>query len=243
MKKIGILFRSYAKTSELLPEVEKRALKSARIACGLGRTYFCVPVEYDCGKTAGCLRELFARNSLDASVLECVGHHSAGSLNAAVNSIFTDGLTHVAIISNKAVNYLTAEAMAMANEAFMDGAKVVGFAIDELAEIVREGRIQNTFAIWNIEGLMMLDVPGFNSETGVEEIALSVRLIRKYGPCIAVLIPSSGKLDVRQSKDGEERHKEVMETKFRRQFEEAQRVGADFDFIKVGIMLGYPKGY
>lgn len=251
-KKIGLLLRSYAKKEEDVPSVVERALKSIEHASKLRdrsyRTLFSsilvlVPRDYDCGLTADLIREQIARRDFSTRVMvaKTDGHHSCGTLNSGINFLESrENLDYAVIISNKAIEALTTDAMEAMIEAFDHGAKVVGVAVDELQDVVLEGRIQNTFAGWDVKALC--EVGGFDSEKGVEEIAPTVRLVRQYGPCIAVLNPNEKPaLDIRKTADGDARHKEVMTTKIARQLEEAQRVGADFSFIKSGIMPGYPK--
>lgn len=243
----GIIFRSFAKTEESIKEVVSRAIESANIASSVevqGKKFFekivfLVPTKYDCGKTADAIREEMRGNDIVA-VLEADGHHSCEALNSGLRYLDLLGITHAAIVSNKARAYLTESTLLAIGNTFLSGAKVAGVALSELREIVLEGRVQNTFAVWDIEAVLNLDVPGFDSRSGVEEIAPSVRLIRKYGACIAVIHPPSVGLDIRSSKDGLERHKEVMETKINRQSEEVERVASDFNFIiKSGVMHRY----
>lgn len=248
-KKIGLLLRSYAKTPEDVPGVVARAVKSIEHASGLrnedDRPLFTdivviTPCEYDCGATAGAiLKDLPSSLLRRVSVFELPGHHSCGSLNGGIDVLASLDVDYVVIISNKAIQALTAGTMEAMLEAFDRGAKVVGVAIDELQDIVLEGRIQNTYAGWNIKALQ--EVGGFDSENGVEEIAPTVRMIQKYGPCIAVLRPKDiTLLDIRKNPDGEARHSEVMNTKIERQISEVQRLGVDHGFIKSGLTLGYP---
>lgn len=250
-KKIGLILRSYTKRPEDVAGVVARAVKSVARASTLldsnGEEIFSaiivlVPQDYDCGETAKALKKelkLFEDCAPSVVSLEVSGHHSCGVLNQGVAAL--DGLVDYAvIISNKAIQALTADIMEAMLEAFDNGARVVGVAVDELQDIVREGRIQNTFAGWDV--LAFGDVGGFDSEKGVEEISPTVCLIRQHGPCIAVLDPvEKPTLDIRKTADGDARHKEVMNTKLARQLAEVQRVGSDFDFIKSGIMPGYPR--
>ncbi|MBI4692182.1 MAG: hypothetical protein HY773_01940 [Candidatus Terrybacteria bacterium] len=238
--KIAVIFRSYAKTPDNLQEMLDRAHKSAVAAFNCGCVpYFCIPIDYDCGKTKDFFKKGFLKfkDISQPDILECPGYHSSGALNKAIAVIQKSGdYTHVAIVSNKASGYLVPETIKAITDAINTGAKVVGVIVDE---IICESRIQNTFAVWDIEALMTLDIPGFDNETGIEEIAPIVRLIRKYGPCIAVLNPTVGKLNIRT--DGKDRHHEVITTKQERQEIEVKRVNTDFDFIQKGIMKGYPK--
>ncbi len=252
-KKFGLLLRSYAKTKAEVSGVVERAIASIRRAdemrdeegnAQFGQIVVIVPRDYDCSSTAELIRkhmDFIVPNSRVA-VIEPKGHHSCGALNAGVDLLWDACYKRVVIISNKTIVALTAPAMTAISAAFQEGAKVVGVAVDELGDIVRQGRVQNTFAAWDIKALVGVGV--FDSDGGVEEIAPSIRLVRKYGQCIAVLIPSEiPVLDIRQSQDGVARHREVMVTKIARQGHEMFRLDADHDFLEKGIMPGYPKTF
>lgn len=250
-KKIGLLLRSYAKKPEDVAGVAARAIKSIEHARSLyddsgdlmiGKIVVLIPADYDCGETAFAIIQALPVSvpEDEVFVIEVLGHHSCGALNHGVEVLSTLGVEYAVIISNKAIEALTTDTMVAMSEALDNGAKVVGVAVDELQEIVLEGRIQNTFAGWDIRAL--LDVGGFDSENGVEEFSPTVRLILEHGPCIAVLDPTDKPaLDIRKSADGKARHEEVMTTKRKRQQEEADRMEVDFIFIKNGIMPGYPR--
>ncbi|MBI5401170.1 MAG: hypothetical protein HZB12_03605 [Candidatus Yonathbacteria bacterium] len=252
-KKIGLLLRSYAKTAEDVPGVVERALKSINRVSNLWRLrddspafnqiIIVTPIDYDCSETAEAIRTILCTRAWqyieNVTVLEAPGHHSCGALNSGVDILATLGVGYTVIVSNKAIAALTADTTEAIIEAFDVGAKAVGVAVDELQDVVLDGRIQNTCAGWEINALRA--VGGFDSEKGVEEIASTVRLIREYGACIAVLDPKKKPvLDIRKTADGKARHDEVMNTKIARQLAEVERVGSDFNFIKSGIMPGYP---
>lgn len=251
-KRIGLLLRSYAKTPAEVPGVVARAIKSVTHASNLigqdGEAVFqtvvvLIPRDYDCGLTARALQKelkLFEDCGVNVAELEAYGHHSSGALNNAVTVLDSYSFDRVVMVSNKAIQALTARSVEAMIEAFDRGAKVVGVAVDELQNVVLEGRIQNTFAGWDVPAL--LAVGGFDSEKGVEEISPIVRLIRQYGQCVAIIDPKEKPaLDIRKTTDGDARHQEVMTTKITHQREEVQRFGADFDFIKSGIMPEYPQ--
>lgn len=249
-KKIGLLLRSYAKNPEDVPGVVARAVKSIRHASGLcdknGEQVFTsiivlIPREYDRGYTGrAILRQLETSLILHmVAVFEVAGHHSCGVLNHGIKLLDDIGIDFAAIVSNKAIEALTVDNVEAMLEAFDKGAKVVGVAVaDELQNAVLDGRIQNTFAGWDIKALR--EIGGFDSEIGIEEIAPTVRMIHKYGPCIATILPGSMPvLDIRRTADGEARHAAVMNTKIERQVAEVQRLDVDFSFIKSGVMPDY----
>ncbi len=249
----GIVVRSYNKPGRPKEEIVKdiqRAVKNAAklLSVEVGdkpafaRVMFAVPVDHDFGGTAELLSHAFAGGRLNAEVLEVKGHHSCQALNEALGVCAVKGIDYGIIVSGKAIDYVRPATLRAMLDAFDRGAKVVGVATDELVEGVKEGRVQNTFCGWDLEALFNLEPPGFDSSDGVEEYAPAARLIKKHGACVAVLIPFDlPPLDIRGNADGKARHEEVMRTKMARQQQEAVRVGADFAFVKVSILPGYPK--
>ncbi|MDP1707450.1 MAG: hypothetical protein Q8L30_02760 [bacterium] len=249
MRGTALIVRSYTSKEEEVEDRAVRALKVARDAHKLTLTggapalnpiTFLVPTDHDCGKTADAIREKVAEAALDRIlVIEAYGHHSSEALNEAIFTLCDYQMARAVIISGKAASYLTEATLAAIDTAFAQGAKVVCVAVDELADIVCEGRVQNTFCAWDIPALVGVGV--FDSKGGVEEIAPTAKLIKQYGPCVAVLTTGGGKLDILQSDTARVRHDEVMKTKGPRQLAEAERAGVDFEFLKAGIMPGYPR--
>lgn len=250
-KKIGLLLRSYAKKPAAVAEVVHRAVKSIMRAHDLrdkdGGPMFeavvvLVPEEHDYGGTATAIIKALPPEYIEqrAYVLEVSGHHSCEALNEGIEILAGMGIDYAVILSNKAIQALSVNVLEAMLEAFAAGAKVVGVAVDELQEFVLEGRIQNTFAGWDVKALR--EVGGFDSLAGVEEVTPTVRLLWTYDKCIAALVPKEvPTLDIRQNPDGKARHEEVMTTKLDRQQKEVEKVGVDFNFIKNGMMAGYPK--
>ncbi len=237
----GLLLRTYAKEEKDVDSVVKRAVKNIQLALDTNcftEFLIAVPVDYDCGKTAKAIRKAMEGLPYNPEVREIEGHHSCEVLNDAIERLFYRS-AKIAIISGKAMQYVTPRTMFAADNAFHDGALVVGVATAELEEFVLSGRVQNTFAIWDANSIYMNT---FKTKLGVEEIDPSINLVKKYGKCIAILDPKEKPaLNIRKSADGIARHKEVMETKLKNQQIEVTRLGVDFDFIKNGIMDGYPK--
>jgi hypothetical protein len=251
---IGIIFRSYAKTPELVPEVVKRAIDSIKKAKSIkffdepcfSHISIAVPTDYDCGLTLSNIhRQILIADDVtmrwDISVLPCGGHHSCEVLNFAMSQMRLCGPRFCLIASHKASPYLTENTMRKVIFALYSGFRVVGVRIKELND-VQESPIQNTFAVWDMKemgGLAMEDgtlTPMFfDSELGVEEMAPLIRLQKQYGKCAAV-INAEGSLDIRQSEDGKARHKEVRDTKRALQEQEAARLGVTLDFVKENIV-------
>lgn len=242
-----VALRVYTSKFEEVDDRVERALKHVRQILKVSEEFptlfsvvLIVPNDYDCGHTYRALLERFGTEKLLEKVALCTpgGHHSCDVLNYGMSVAAVDS-SHVLIISGKAMSYLTVSAMRAIDEAFADGAKVAGLAVDELRDIVLAGRIQNTFAAWDLEALNAVGI--FDSSSGVEEIAPLVRLVRQFGKCIAPINVATGKLDVLSSETALARHREVMTTKLARQQEELARVNSCFSEIKAGIMPGYPR--
>ncbi len=232
----GIFLRSYAKTEAQLAEVAKRALVSVRkaILCGFDRVLVVVPTDYDFGGTVASLTEAFQREGLRAEVCPATGHHSGEALNQALRAVSGD-VEFVAIVSNKASEYLSFGVMDSAANLLLSGFDVVGVRISEL-DVVHAMPIENTMAFWNVQAL--LDVGGFDSVIGVEEVAPLARLIKKHGKCAVLISPSEETaLRIRDSEDGKAHHVEVKDTKRARQEQEAARAGVTLEWINENIAI------
>ncbi|MBI4155987.1 MAG: hypothetical protein HY507_02010 [Candidatus Zambryskibacteria bacterium] len=237
----GVIFRSYAKTPEVVSEVVQRAVNSARKASELEwrgqpvfeRVLILVPKDHDCGETFSKIESALKENQIRATAFEAFGHHSTEALNAGLRWLDSLHVQYATILSNKALDYLTLSVMENVTSALTEGNKVVGVQISELddAHIVP---VENTFCTWDIEALQ--SVQGFDSKIGVEEIAPIVRLTRKYGRCTKIISPGTeAKLNIRQSSDGVVRHKEVKDTKKERQKTEALRLDTTIEWILENI--------
>lgn len=243
----GLLLRVYTPKAEEVADRVERAMKHihhvfdvAKEFPALHRVVIVVPCDYDCGLTYQVLSKRIDAEGLFSmfSILTPTGHHSCEALNFGLVATHLES-THALIISGKAMSYLTKPAMRAIDEAFANGAKVAGLAVDELRDTVLAGRIQNTFAAWDIDALYQ--VGEFDSKGGVEEMAPLVRLGRKYGRCIAPLDTGAGALDIHESETARARHNEVMLTKLDRQLKEVLRVGSSFVEISSCVMPGYPR--
>jgi hypothetical protein len=159
-------------------------------------------------------------------------------LNAGFEYLAGQSVNCGIVISNKAIGYLNWLTVFEIAAAFKFGSKIVGVAIDEFKSMICEGRVQNTFSAWDIR--RSLEAGGFDSELDVEEVSLSVKILKAYPKSMAIIIPPKAGLDVRKSHDGLGRHKEVLANKETNQRIEIARMGLEFDFLKNNIMNGYP---
>jgi len=232
-----ILYRSYAKTIEQAPEVVLRALASARIAnqVGFDRTLLVVAVESDCGVTAERLTTAISAEQLNANVVHGFGSPNRDVLNQAFHEIH--GMSaYVAVVSHKASEYLSVELLKRASLLLQSGFKVVGVRIGELDD-VQEVAIANTLAFWDVDAV--LEVGGFDSDIGVEEIAVLARLMKlSHRPAALIsVLGTEPTLNIRKSTEGMAKHKEVKDTKRARQEQEAIRAGVTLDLINERICV------
>jgi hypothetical protein len=239
MRRYGILLRTYTAKPEGVADRVIRAtehMEQVQLVWAafpaLVHTVLLVPKDYDCGQTAHELRGGGFDDTV--TVLDPSGYHSCEVLNAGVLRLRELGCSHALILSGKAMPYLTAENLLRIDAAFASGAKVAGLALPELADIVRAGRIQNTFAAWDIEALW--EVGCFDCREDVEEIAPLIRLIGRFGQCITPLDCEGGLLDVHPSAEAQERHRTVMAGKLAGQNRECVRLGANFATIQAHVL-------
>lgn len=240
MPTYGVLLRVYTPKLEETPDRVRRAVAHVEQARAVAEKFprlahmtIVVPRDHDCGETVRLLEAALKKHDAFVNVVNPEGHHSMEALNQGARAIYPHA-SHALIVSGKAMSYLTSETLAHFDEAFSRGAKVAGLALPELADIVREGRIQNTFAAWNLDALIRVGF--FDSALGVEEIAPSIRMVREYGPCIAPIECDAGTLDIHESETARQRHEEVMRTKAEAQLRECERLGATFETLKAGII-------
>jgi len=217
----------------------------------------------DCGKTAEILREKFnAGNGFYVTEVQA-GDNFCSIINDGLMIQARHGMDYSLIMSSEVFPYMNSEVMTAIIDAACNGARAIGIAINELTQSIMEGRIANTFALWHIDSLM--GVGGFDlraakpmmAETGtyldngvkpyvlqgVEEMIPLVRMVRKFGPCIAPLMPRGEGIQqyvVPTDPAALAVHMTKMGTKMQRQTAFLNSVGCDIDFLKnAGIMPEY----
>lgn len=289
-KKLGAVLRVFEKKEERVPERVKMARKTydalrkitynrngeSSIFNLINEVVFVVwsDTRYsdcDCGKTAKAIEEEF-KGEKGVKVLEVKnGGIFCDCLNEGVFNLFERGCSHAMTFSTEAENYLNKETVDIMVDAICSGALVTAAAINEIYQSVLEGRISNTFAIWDIKALML--VGGFDSrcekpidenhadwkrgfdnkknefvwylKAGVEEIIPLIKLMKKFDfPFIAPIIPfdNEGKMYVTPNDtDLQERNRKKFATKEPRQASHAEVSGVDLSFLQGGVMPGYRK--
>jgi hypothetical protein len=241
-KNVGALVRCFARESNLVDNAVKLALASVErmlsVSVGgrsfVSRVEILVPMddsyaEKDCGETAPKLREAIAERKWKNVFVSEVRHGDifVGILNYGTAKLLRAGCDYGVVLSKEAEAYFTAEAAEDLVAAAEAGALAMGLAITELTESIMQGRIANTFAMWNL--MALIQVGGFDlrsakpkkeaaiksraeawdeaknfyvyDNAGVEEIVPLIRLIRTFGPCVAPILPRGEGVRVWQAPD------------------------------------------
>lgn len=246
---IAMLLRSYAKTENLVEEVVERAVVSVKKANNLtifgqqviAKIIIAIAEDYDCGKTKQALEKRLSEEHLLAEVHSFKGHHSHEVLNLGVEMLVEEGLDYCLIISNKAVNYLNQKTMLKVLVALFAGFKAVAVKIRELSES-EALPTENTFMLYDLSEVrycpneLIAQQLLFKSKIAVEEIDPVVDLIKTYGKKAVAVVEGEGSLNIRESVDGQARHKEVKDTKRARQEQECERLGVTIAFVKNNIV-------
>jgi len=175
----------------------------------------------DCGKTTAALRDTFrcepaTQREVNAVRIHEVAHGDlfCGLLNYGIGLQLRDRVDYSLVVSPDARSYLTPESLRKMCEAAANGARAVGLAISELEQSILDGRLANTFAMWDTVSLVSVGgfdlravkpvderlahyMRGWSPEAGevyyhlagVEEVIPLARLAATYGPCIAPILP------------------------------------------------------
>lgn len=172
------------------------------------------PADADSGHLAGELATLTGHDAVKIHTVVS-GDPYCELLNRGVGLQLRDRCSHSFVLSSEAAGYWTDTSVAACVDAIERGARVTGLALHEIKDLVRAGRIANTFALWNNLDLcqvglfdlrarkrtiheMPVPVMGYSKELGdfvnyemsaEEEILPLVKLIRvrrkQFGPFIA----------------------------------------------------------
>ncbi len=227
----------------------------------------------DCGLTARRLRiDIHKEGFRNVSITEVEeGDIYVTVLNYGIACLLRAQCDYGLIFSKEARGYLTQESIEDLVEAINKGALCAGIALTELTESVMRGRIVNTFAIWHLMSLVQVgcfdernveqrkyaprihlleawdEVTGFwnYNLVGVEEIIPMIRLVRRFGPCLAPIIPRGNGIGALEVPDpahdplGYARHIRKMRTRFVRQNHCAALEHADLSVLEGGILPAY----
>ena len=274
-KRIGLILRVFSPKPELVDKNVEQVRQTVEIADNLGifsRIDVLVSADgrygdTDCGETTAKLKQKLAgvyENTFTSEVRH--GDIFCGMLNYGVAHQMRDRIDYSMIMSIGVKDYMTMENMMACIDALEAGAKVTGLAISELAPSILDGRIANTFAIWDNISLMTVGsfdlraakplkddklasyVRGWSAEkgevfynaAGVEEIIPLARMVKLFGPCIAPVLPVTGaQWVVSDDPDVQKREQAKLGTKFERQMRWCVAEDIDFSFLKGGVMPEY----
>ncbi len=223
----------------------------------------------DCGLTAPELKKMFWGDKKVRISEVKRGDLFCGLLNHGLALQRQANIDYSFIISPDAAGYITQRNIDKMIEGICAGAAVAGLAINELKESVLEGRVANTFAIWNN---FALDVVGNFDLTsakpvdertarylrgwdekegdkwypiaGVEEVVPLARLVDYYGQCIAAVLPEQSSEnyqvpDPAQEPELYERHIKKMATKKVRQAELLSLAGYELSWLAKGVLKNF----
>ncbi len=173
-KKYGVILRTFATKEE---DVEKRVKmvgetvkKIEAVEIDGQKIFSRVDIlvwknerfpDCDCGQTAIALAEALAE--FPVVEIEEVKNFDlfCGILNYGIGKHLLKGISHSLIMSPDANSYLTPETINEIIKRFDEiGTMAVGLAITELTQSIKEGRLANTFLMWN--NLSFVTIGGFD---------------------------------------------------------------------------------
>lgn len=280
--RVGLLLRVYADKEEYVAsrvdEMRQMVEVALSIMNGERKLFSRIDIvvwadprfkDSDCGKTASAMRAQFGKKRLVFVSEYKNGDLFCGILNWGTAHQLRHSISHTVIASFQARDYLTQASMDAMIEAADRGARATGMALHELTDLVLQGRLANTCAMWDNEALMGVNgfdlraqkpsddrfahyLRGWNEETGevyyhiggVEEVIPLARLVRDYGPCIAPILPTGEHEHYRVPDKQTEpenwlRHMKKMGTKRVRQDAHLYATGFDPSYLEGGVMEGY----
>lgn len=287
-KRIGLLLRVFSPKPELVDKTIEQVFatlsQASRLVIEDMKVFSRIDVlvsadsrygDVDCGETLSAMRLFVERLEPEYASLLMKNVHLAeirhgdifcGMLNYGVVKQMRDRIDYTMILSTGVKDYLTVDNLVAMLSALEQGARVTGLAISELAPSILDGRVANTFAIW--DNLSLMTVGGFDlragkplkddrladyvrgwseekgevfyNSAGVEEIIPLVRMVKLFGPCIAPTQPINGvRWVVSNDPDVQKREQAKLGTKYERQMRWAVTENVDFSFIRGGVLPEY----
>jgi len=240
----GWILRVYASKKD---DVSKRIIRVENIVQKIrkvsdGPILVLVPYDKDCGGTRKDASIMFNKHP-GVIVSSPEGSPCTKVLNSGLKQLRALGCSHAVVISNKTVSAVTSKTMAAIEKAVSDGAKVIGVMPSGLSKsTLLPGAVQNTFAVWETESAVKLG--GFRFEHpekgGVEEISLQLRMIHKFGKCVALIESPQVEFDVHDTAEAQQRFNELAQSKLERQEFLVRREGYPLDIFSEAVMIGYP---
>ncbi len=192
----------------------------------------------------------------EVTVIElALGDVFVDTQNFAINFFSSKGCGAMITMAPSAARYFDeGTAKAAMNSIIADGAKVFGIKVPEdgIDDFVQRGTLGGPIAGWDLDALV--EAGGFDESArqakvgeeklngGAEEIHPLVRIIEKYGPCMAPINPIGEPVEKRNL-EGEElvRHLKQIASKTDRQLAHASSFGRGYglEFFARGVLKKY----
>ncbi len=257
-QKIGLIIRAWSKKEDSIPDkvkVVKDIVDRANKMNLFARIDIIIPtdqsyVDSDSGKMA---KALSSEDLLNVTLHEIREDAFCGVRNYGMQLHYTNGISRTMFVSTEAGEYLTRDNTDQMIHAMQSGAKVCGIVFEELKNSILEGRIINSFSMWDTNALF--EVGGFDLEArapkygeerpfaGVEEIKPLIRIVERFGRCIAPIRDMSGAKwtppDKNKDPDGYAKFESRINSKNIRQRHYIENLGKDTDFLKDAVMSQY----
>jgi hypothetical protein len=170
--RVGVLIRVFAFTQDAVPFQIASAMDALSRLLALrtngrptiSRVDFLVSSDpdyedTDCGLTASSLRDVITREFPDANVF--VSEIKKGDLycmllNYGIAMQLEDRIPYSFIMSHRTSCYITEENIHALLGAMYTKARVAGLILPEMKDVIRKGRVLNTFAIWHNKSLVTI---------------------------------------------------------------------------------------
>lgn len=231
------------------------------VDCDCGKTV--AALEHEIGGRANHV------NGLIVGLVEFTsGDLYVGANNEGVQYCEGAGMTHAMFLSAGLLDYFVPANMALVIEALECGALATGVAMEPFVDSVMAGRLLDTFDVWQIQSLKSVggfdllaaqprksEIKGISqlyykegndwvyTYAGVEEMVPLIRLVRKYGTCIAPIMPAvKGEWKISDDPEVRERERKKILSKEGRQKRVSDVEGVSLNFLaKYGVMKAYRK--
>ncbi len=180
-KRVGVIIRSFAAKPELVEGQVKAVVDAVQRVLAveiagkkaITRVDVVVPMDQrfgdcDCGQTADALRSELHIALAPYGIKVVVSEISHGdifctALNYAIGLQMEDRISYSIILSTQVRSYFNAPTLEKMFEAAEKGARVVGVALEELTDSIRDGLIANTFAMWHLPSLASVGLFDFRA--------------------------------------------------------------------------------
>lgn len=271
---LGIIFRAFALHESQVSERKNMIAMAVQKALAIKienipafkQIDILVPVDKrypstDCGQLIPVLKKEFLTEKR-VQISAASGDLFCGLLNYGISKQLEERVRFSMVISPDAHGYITQANIEAVIKKAENGARVVGLAINELKDSIKQGRVANTFAMWH--NTSILSVGGFNllaaepenekqahylegrdehgnpvyyKINGVEEVIPAALMVKLYGKCIGIAYPEGeGEYQLSEDRELQKRHIAKMATKYARQDELLSLLGLHSSVLEYGIL-------